>query len=502
MPYAYGHSATEITPASAEGNRKLAGVATPAEMVEKYRLGGLILVGFSADDPTKTSQPTTNVDNPAQIRSLTAGLQAAAARLPAGRDGAPLLIGTDQEYGTVTRIREGITALPSAMAAGAARQPALTEQAWRVAGAELAALGINLDFAPVADVLGARSAVIGSRSYGSDPTAVAEQVAAAVRGLESAGVAATLKHFPGHGHTVADSHSELPVLTQDTAALAARDLPPFEAGIAAGASAVMSGHLDVRALDPGIPATFSRTVLVDLLRHRLGFDGVVVTDAMNMAPARRWSAGEAAVRAINAGNDLILMPPDVAGAYHGLLAGLRDGTLSRDRLVDAATRVLTLKYRLADRVAPPPSVIGSAAHREAVERLAAAAITQFRGACGQAIRGPITVTASAGREHTRRALIEELQARGARVVARGGTTVHLVGYGDTADDLSDDAAVTVAMDTPHVLAASTSPTLLATYSSSRASMRALAAVLTGHATAPGRAPVPVPGLPASSCADT
>src|SRR5690606_26723725 len=143
--------------------------------------------------------------------------------------------------------------------------------------------------------------------------------------------------------------------------------------------------------------------------------------------------------------------------YHGLLTGLRDGTLSRDRLVDAATRVLTLKYRLADWPAPAPSAIGSAAHREAAQRLAAAAITQFRGVCGQAIRGPITVTASAGRDSTRQALIEELRARGARVVARGGTKVHLVGYGDSARDLSDDAAVTVAMDTPHVLAAATSP---------------------------------------------
>src|SRR5690606_6095925 len=132
----------------------------------------------------------------------------------------------------------------------------------------------------VADVLGARSAVIGSRSYGSDPAAAAEQVAAAVRGLEPAGLAAAFKHFPGHGHTEADSHSELPVLAQDVAALEARDLPPFEAGIAAGASVVMSGHLDVRAIDPGVPATFSRKVLVGLLRERLGFTGLVVTDAM------------------------------------------------------------------------------------------------------------------------------------------------------------------------------------------------------------------------------
>ncbi|SCG40070.1 beta-N-acetylhexosaminidase [Micromonospora echinaurantiaca] len=498
MPYAYGDAATKVSPGSAAGNRALAGVDTPAEMVTKYRLGGLILVGFSADDPTSGNQETTNVDNPKQVRELTTGLRAAAGKLPTGA--APFLIGTDQEHGVVTRITDGVTLLPSALAAGAAGDPALTEAAWKAAGTELAAMGVNLDFAPVADVLATRSTVIGSRSFGADPQRAAAQVGGAVRGLQGAGVAATVKHFPGHGHSAADSHKDLPVLNQSRSALAAGAWPPFTAGIDAGAMAVMSAHLDVRSVDPGTPATFSHKLLTEVLRGQLGFQGVVITDGMNMAPAKRWSPGEAAVRALKAGNDLILMPPHVGQAYGGLLAALRDGSLPRTRLVDAATRVLTMKFKLADRPAPELSTLAAPTHREAAQRLAAAAVTVLRGTCGGGVRGPVTVTSSGGRDHTRAALTEALTSAGVKVVPNGGTVVHLVGYGDGAGDLRADAAVTVAMDTPYVLGSAKSPTLLATYSSSRASMTALAGVLAGKAQPSGRSPVKVPGLPATTCA--
>ncbi|MGW5671587.1 glycoside hydrolase family 3 protein [Micromonospora sp. NPDC003776] len=497
MPYAYGDSATRVSPGSAAGNRALAGVDTPAEMVAKYRLGGVILVGFSADDPTSANQETTNVDNPKQVRELTTGLRAAAGKLPAGA--APFLIGTDQEYGVVTRITDGVTLLPSPLAAGAAGDPALTEAAWRAAGAELAAMGINLDFAPVADVLATSSTVIGSRSFGSDPKNAAEQVAGAVRGLQAEGVAASVKHFPGHGLTAADSHKDLPVVGQSRAELDRLAFPPFRAGIDAGALAVMSAHLDVKAVDPGTPATFSHKLLTDVLRGQLGFQGVVITDGMNMAPAKRWSPGEAAVRALNAGNDLILMTPNVGQAYDGLLAALKDGSLPRARLVDAVTRVLTMKFTLAGRPTPDLSTLGGAEHQKAAGALAAAAVTMLRGTCGAPVPGPVTVTSSAGREQTRAALTEALTTAGVKVVPSGGTVVHLVGYGDAAGDLRADAAVTVAMDTPYVLAGAKSPTLLATYSSSRASMTGLAQVLAGKARPDGRSPVPVPGLPATVC---
>lgn len=497
MPYAYGDAADRVGKSAAAGNQNIAGVDTPAEMITKFRLGGLILVGFTPDDPTGATNPATNVENPAQVRALTDGLQRAATQLPGG---APLLIGTDQEYGVVTRIRQGVTLLPSAMAFGAAGRPELTEGAWRAAGEELAAMGINLNFAPVADTLGPKgSSVIGSRSFGADPSANSAQVQAAVRGMQGAGISAALKHFPGHGHTTGDSHDGLPVVAQTKKQLAAEDLPPFAAGIAAGTGVVMSGHLDVRALDKGVAATFSHKIMTDLLRTELKFTGVAITDAMNMPPAMKWPPGEAAVRALNAGNDMLLMPPNLAGARDGIVAALADGTLKRERLVEAATRILTLKFRGAASQ-PELASVGSPAHQKAVSDADAAVITIFRGACsGPLLAGPVTVTAAGGREPARVGLVKALQAAGVRVQSAGGTVVHLVGYGDRRIDLSSEAALTVGMDTPYLLADSRSPTLLATYSSSPLALTALANVLAGTAPAPGRSPVQAGTLPRSAC---
>ncbi|MEV0716258.1 glycoside hydrolase family 3 N-terminal domain-containing protein [Asanoa sp. NPDC050611] len=494
MPYAYGSSATDVSAASAAGNQKLGKVDTPAQMVQKYHLGGLILVGFSADDPTSTNQATTNVDNPKQITALTGGLQKAAG----GQ--APILIGTDQEYGAVTRIKSGVTLLPSAMALGAGNNPAGTQQGWKVAGDELRAMGLNVDFAPDADVLGtADGGVIGSRSFGSDPKAVGDQVAASVRGLQSAGVAATLKHFPGHGSTPSDSHTDLPVIGKSKADLDKVDLAPFKSGIDAGAQLVMSGHLDVKSIEPGVPASFSHKALVDVLRGELGFKGVVVTDALNMAPAEKWPAGEAAVRALNAGNDLLLMPPDVGGAYQGLLDGLRNGSLKKDRLVEAATRDLTLRFSLADAPTNDQTVLASAAHKDVASGLAAGAVTQLRGQCAAPVKGPVTVTTSAGRDTSKATLERALRAEGVQVVPSGGREVHLVGYGDGAGDLSRTADTTVGMDTPYVLGGAKSPNVLATYSSTPESLKALAKVLAGKQKPTGKSPVEVSGLPRSVC---
>lgn len=496
MPYAYGNDADKVSSGSASANKAYAGAPTPAEIVRKYRLGGIILVSSSADDPTAGTNKTTNVESPAQVTKLTGGLQSAALGLPAR---IPLLIGTDQEYGQVTRIRDGMVQLPSALALGAGGDPALTEAAWKAAGTELAAIGINLDFAPDADVLGVQpGGVIGSRAFGSDPKLVAEQVAAAVRGLQSAGVAATVKHFPGHGHTTVDSHSSLPVLSQSLSSLESGDLPPFVAAAQAGVGLVMSGHLDVKSVDPGVPASFSSKVLIDLLRTKLGYTGVVVTDALNMEPAEQWGPGEAAVRAVLAGNDILLMPPKLTEAHKGLLDAVRSGRLPKPRLVEAATRILTLKFRLAAVPRPAASVVNGDAGRAAARASAAAAVTVLRGPCsGALVTGPVRVT-SAGSETARGHLEAALTAAGATVVKQGGAEVRLVGYGKGASDLSASAAVTVAIDTPYVLR-SAKGTLLATYSSSQASMSALADVLVGKAKAPGRSPVPVQGLPATAC---
>jgi beta-N-acetylhexosaminidase len=499
VPYAYGLDAGIVSPGAAAENQKLAGVDTPAQMIAKYRLGGLILVNPGTGDGTQRTNPTTNIQSPDQVHKLAAGLQSAASALPTHL---PLLIGTDQEYGWVTRVKSGVTELPSGIGIGAAADPKLTEQGWAAAGADLAALGINTDFAPDADVLGtAGNPVIGSRSYGSDPVSVAAQVAAAVRGLHRAGVAATLKHFPGHGHTTVDSHDNLPVLAQSRAQLQSDDLPPFTAGIAAGADLVMSGHLDTQAIDPGTPASFSSKVLVDLLRTQLGFKGVVITDALNMAPAEKWPPGEAAVRAILAGNDMLLEPASLSAAQTGLLDAVKSGRLPRTRLVEAVTRIFTLKLRLVGGVRPGPmSDVANADRHAAAARLSAAAITVLLGPCsGPLAEGPVTVTGPAGRDQQRDWLADALKAAGVAVTDSGGTRIHLVGYGDTSADLASGAAITVAMDLPTVLSKATSPVRLATYASTQPAMTALAAVIAGKATAPGRSPIDVPGLPRTAC---
>ncbi|MEV6525778.1 glycoside hydrolase family 3 protein [Longispora sp. NPDC051575] len=491
MPYAYGNDATAVSPGSAAGNQRIGGVDTPAQLLAKYHLAGLILVSATADDPTKDTNPTTNVQSPAQARKLTDGLRAAT-------KGLPPLIGIDQEYGVVTRIKEGMALLPTGMAFGAADDAALTEAAWRMAGAELAAVGVNVDFAPSADVLGGPgNTVIGSRAYGSDPGLVGRHVAAAVKGLQHQGVAACPKHFPGHGHTDVDSHEGLPVLEQDRKTLDAQDIAPFREAISAGTWMIMSGHLDARAIDPGVPSSLSRKVLVDVLRGELGFQGVVVSDALNMK-ALSLPSGELAVKALVAGNDLLLMPEDFKAAYQGLLDALRSGALPKARLVEAAGRVLALRKRLAGPERPGVESVNAEEHVAVAAKAAAAAVTVLRGTCPVKVPGPLRITCSPGNEQRVAWLTEELRPWGVPVGARG-THVHLTGYGDTAADLAPDAAVTVALDTPYVLGAAKSPTLIAVFGGTRAAMKALAAVLAGKAPARGRSPVTVPGLPASSC---
>jgi beta-N-acetylhexosaminidase len=287
-----------------------------------------------------------------------------------------LLVAADEEGGDVTRLwYDTGSPYPGNAALGFVDDVSLTERVHAAIGADLAAIGVNLDLAPCLDVLAApENPVVGTRSFGADPALVARHGAAAVRGLQAAGVAACAKHFPGHGATLLDSHAELAIVPDGLAAVETRDLPPFRAAVAAGVLAVMPGHLRVAGLTGELPASLSAAAIA-LLRTSLGFEGIVVSDALEMrAVSGPFGIPGAAVLAVAAGNDLLCLGRDVpADGYIAVRSALCDavraGDLTGARLEEAAARVAALRATLA--LAPglargPDAGIGLAAARRAL----------------------------------------------------------------------------------------------------------------------------------------
>lgn len=261
----------------------------------------------------------------------------------------PLLIGADFERGTGMRLDEG-TSFPTAMALAAAGDPQEAYTMGKITALEAREVGIQWIYAPDADVNNnPGNPIINTRSFGEDPAKVAEFVTAFVHGVEENGGLATAKHFPGHGDTAADSHIDLPVIRADRDRLEKLELVPFRAAIAAGASSVMTGHLSVPALEPdaNTPATLSQNILTGVLRNELHFEGLVVTDAMDMGGiTTRFAPGEAAIRAVLAGADALLMPPVPDAAFEALQQAVKSGRISRVRLDASVRRILLAKARL------------------------------------------------------------------------------------------------------------------------------------------------------------
>ena len=306
-----------------------------------------------------------NFTDAASLRRLTAGLQ----RL--GRDAglpAPLLVAVDEEGGRVMRIHDGVAALPSQLELGV-RGPQGVRQAVADNATGLHALGIELNLAPVADLRSnPADAVIGDRSFGGDPAAVGPLVAAAVDGLHDGGVAATLKHFPGLGGAAGDPHSAMPTDPESLDRWVATQARSFQAGIDAGADAVMTTAVVVPGLDPsGTPALFSRAVVTGLLRQRLHFEGVIVTDGLGMgAITTVYGLPDATVAAVRAGNDLVLLnSADAAyqaSAIDAVKQQVRAGAIPMDQVQASAARVIALRARwpvwapsLMDLAAAPPT---------------------------------------------------------------------------------------------------------------------------------------------------
>ena len=289
-----------------------------------------------------------NISAPDQVRALTARLRAASA------DADPV-IAIDEEGGDVTRVAysDG-SPYPGNAALGAVDDAVLTRAVYQAIGADLAALGINFDLAPCADVLGsADSPAVGTRSFGTDTGLVSRHTAAAVAGLQGAGVAACTKHFPGHGRTDTDTHEAIATIEGGLDDLRRRDLPPFMAAIRAGTLAIMPSHLRVPELTGDLPATVSGAALTGLLRGELGFTGVIVSDALEMRATREmFGIPQAAVLAVAAGTDLLCLGRDGSedeylAVREALVAAVRDGTLGGVRLEEAADRVARLRGGLA-----------------------------------------------------------------------------------------------------------------------------------------------------------
>jgi len=306
-----------------------------------------------------------NVRNPAQLRKLTGAI----------RIRPDVVVAIDEEGGDVTRL-EAVrgSSVPGALALGEIDDPALTEAvATAVAGA-LRDVGVTHDLAPVADVnTNPRNPVIGIRSFGSDPARVGRHVAASVRGLQAGGVAACVKHFPGHGAAGVDSHHGLPTIEATPDELTRVELVPFVAAFEAGALSLMTAHIVVPALD-AVPATLSQRILTGLLREELGYQGMVVTDALEMgAIASTYGMGEAAVLALAAGADALCLGHDIDTSHVALVSGaieaaVRDGRLSEERLAEAAGRVSgSHAPALTEEGDGPLGDVGLAAARRALQ---------------------------------------------------------------------------------------------------------------------------------------
>jgi beta-N-acetylhexosaminidase len=504
--YVYGNDASTASP----DNRRLYGVDTPAEVVAKYQLGGVIYFAW-----------TNSLQNPRQIATLSNGLQAAST-------GVPLTISTDQEHGVVSRMPAPATQFPGGMALGAGRNPVDAYRTGQVTGAELRAVGINQAWAPVADVnVNPANPVIGVRSFSSDPSLAAALTASQVLGFQlGANTSASAKHFPGHGDTATDSHTGLPVITHSREEWQRIDAPPFKAAIAAGVDAIMSAHIVVPALDPaGDPATLSAPIITGLLRGELGYRGVIVSDSLEMAGVReKYGDERVPVLALKAGVDMLLMPPKMDVAYHAVLDAVADGELTEARIDQSVRRILTLKQKrgllkwtpvdpaAADRT------VGSAEHVRVAQAVTDRTVTAVRNDAGllpYASAGksilvtgynstvydtvPALATALGGDP-----LVTSVPADAAAAAQAHDLTVVLTSNVTAGSAQQTLVKALQATGKPLVVVAVRNPydiaylpgvtTYLTTYSYTEVSMKSLAKVLLGAAQPRGKLPVEIPGL--------
>lgn len=520
----WGKSADEVHPT----NRANYGVDTPAQVVERYNVGGVIYFNNAGTD---------NVDNPRQVAEFSNGLQRAA--ITSGLH-LPLIIAIDQEGGNVTRLEAPATEFPGNMAIGAGRSSTDAQSLAKINAQELRAMGINQNFAPVADVnSNPLNPVIGARSFSSHPDVASQLTTAEINGYQGDGrrtqgtVSSAAKHFPGHGDAATDSHTTLPIINRTEAQWRATDLPPFRAAIAAGVDAIMTAHILMPNLDAsGVPATMSHPILTGLLREELGYRGVIVTDALGMGGANVLPPEEIPVRALEAGADELLMPPDLNLAKNAVLNAVQTGRLSESRINQSVLRILLQKFKRGILFSPfvdvnkIDSVVGTPAHLAEVQRISDGTTTVLRNAAGllPTKARNILVTGLGDTVFSARSpqwLAASLTARGVTATAMPSGTVpseatitQIVTAAQSADlivDLTNSLGtrashrtlltrlqatgkpvVPVATQIPYDAGFIESPTWVATYSWRAMSMESLAKVLLGEISPRGKLPVDIP----------
>lgn len=514
----YVHGTDADTPS--QENVDEFGAATPAQVVQKYHLGGVIYF-----DNTNVQ----NIDNPKQVAKLSNGLQRAAVTSGAHL---PLNISTDQEEGIVTRITAPATTFPGSMALGAGRSTDDAQQAAEITGAELRAMGINVNNAPDADVnSNPANPVIGVRSFGSDPQLVSRFVTAQVKGYQDH-VSATAKHFPGHGDAATDSHTGLPVIDHTKKQWEKLDAPPFRAAIKAGVDVIMTAHISFPKIDPsGEPATLSPTIMTGLLRDELGYDGVVTTDSLEMQGVRTLHPDrQLPILALKAGADVMLMPAHLKLAIDSVCQAVEDGTLTSKRIDTSVKRILRQKFEngiLWHPFVHPDAVydtVGTDQHLAAAQGITDRTVTAVRNEDGvlPLSGNPQQVLFTGWGQHTTAGLAGDIGKRVATATA-GPTgadpsdaaiadAVAAAKQADLVVDLTHDIAndpaqrkllqalngtgtpvVAVAVGKPYDVGyVPSAPTWLATYSYTEVSMRSLTGTLFGDISPHGKLPVDVP----------
>ena len=492
-----GRDADIVSDEAKAVNQRLYGVDTPAQAIAKYQPGGVIYF--------TTRNGDDNIGSPDQVATLSNGLQRAARALPRR---VPLQISVDQEGGALVArfgAATGATQMPGNMALGAGRSATDARRSAQVIGAELAAVGVTQDYAPVADVnVNPNNPVIGIRSVGSDPALVSDLVAAQVRGYHRGGVSAVAKHFPGHGDTGVDSHFGLPEVTHTRAQLEAIDLPPFRAAIAAGVDTIMTAHVVLPAIDPGVPATMSRRILTGLLRRELGFDGLIVTDALDMSGATAtYPPDVAPVRALLAGADQLLIPPEMDTAFRAVLGAVRSGEISAKRLDRSVYRILLHKFRhglFDDPFVDPATalrVVGASPHLVVAQSIDDRTTTLVKNDAGllPLASGPRDVLVAGWGVTTTQTLAAALATRGATTqVLESGTTPSTAAIDDAVAAAQDADLVVVTTNNAYAVDASTGQPTAAAAAQTRL-VRALLATGTPVVVAAVRNPYDVASFP-------